>query len=118
MIRALLTGTLHTAPQARISQTGKPFTTGKLKADATDSGMVWVSLIAFGETAERLATLKAGQTVAVTGRTKLSAWLDKAGEPQAGLDVVVDELATLKARPRPKPDTPPAPAGFDDALPL
>lgn len=37
MIRSLLTGTLHTAPQARISQTGKPFTTGKLKADATDS---------------------------------------------------------------------------------
>ncbi|MCB1781783.1 MAG: hypothetical protein KDJ34_17175 [Candidatus Competibacteraceae bacterium] len=34
MIRALVTGTLHSAPQARISQSGKSFTTGKLKADA------------------------------------------------------------------------------------
>lgn len=114
MIRALLTGTLYTAPQARTSQNGKAFTTGKLKADAGDGNAVWVSLIAFQEQAERLATLKAGQAISVSGRAKLTAWLDKAGEPQAGLDVVIDELATLKARPRLQPQ--PVQAGFDDDL--
>lgn len=117
MIRAMVTGTLHSDPQARTSQNGKAFTTGKLKADATDGGMVWASIIAFGETAERLATLKAGQTVAITGRTKLSAWMDaKTDEPKAGLDIVVDELATLRARPKPKAE--PAQVGFDDELTL
>ncbi|HRF45114.1 MAG TPA: single-stranded DNA-binding protein [Candidatus Competibacteraceae bacterium] len=112
MIRALVTGTLHNDPQARISQSGKSFTTGKLKADATENGIVWVSLIGFQETGERLATLKAGQAVSISGRAKLTAWLDKAGEPQAGLDVVIDELVTLRPKPKPKPDQ----AGFDDDL--
>lgn len=114
MIRVLLTGALHSDPQARTSQTGKPFTTGKLKADAGENGPVWVSIIGFQEQAERLATLKAGQAVAITGRAKLTAWLNKTGEPCAGLDVVIDELATLKARPRPQPQ--PVQAGFDDDL--
>ena len=113
MIRVMVTGTLHNDPQARTSQAGKPFTTGKLKADATENGVVWVSLIAFQEPAERLATLKSGQAVSVTGRAKLTAWIDKKGEAQAGLDVVIDELATLRPRPKPKP----AQAGLDDDLP-
>lgn len=132
MIRALLVGTLYAEPQQRTSANGKPFTTGKLRADASDGGQVWCSLIAFGEQAERLATLKAGAALSVSGRCKLSAWSDKSGNPAAGLDVVVDELATLKAKPKPQdtaqaaqqPHTPhrtarqPEPAGagmpFDD----
>ena len=51
MIRCLVSGVLHTDPQARTSQSGKPFTTGKLKADAADGNTVWCSLIAFGEKA-------------------------------------------------------------------
>lgn len=100
MIRALLVGTLHAEPQQRTSQNGKPFTTGKLKADASDGGQVWCSLIAFGEQAERLATLKAGAAITVSGRCKLSAWSDKSGNPAAGLDVVVDELAARIRSPR------------------
>ncbi|HRX72264.1 MAG: single-stranded DNA-binding protein [Candidatus Competibacteraceae bacterium] len=114
MIRALVTGTLHNDPQARTSQNGKPFTTGKLKADASENGIAWVSLIGFQEQAERLATLKAGQAISISGRAKLTAWLNKQGEAQAGLDVVIDELATLRPRPKPKPE--PAQAGFDDDL--
>lgn len=83
-----------------------------MKADATETGMVWVSIIAFQEQAKRLATLKNDQAVSITGRAKLTAWLDKKGEAQAGLDVVIDELATLRPRPKPKP----AQAAFDDDL--
>lgn len=114
MIRALVTGVLHHDPQTRTSAKGQAFTTGKLKADASENGLVWVSVIAFQEQGERLATLKAGQTVAITGRAKLTAWLDKAGAPQTGLDIVIDELATLRPRPKPKPE--PAQAGFDDEM--
>lgn len=102
MIRALITGTLHADPQQRTSQTGKPFTTGKLRADASDGATVWCSFIAFGDLAERLAMLKAGSAVSVSGRCKLSAWTGKDGVPNAGLDLVVDDLATLKGKPKPQ----------------
>lgn len=101
MIRCLLTGTLYAEPQQRTSQNGKVFTTGKLRADASDGAQVWCSLIAFADVGERLATLKAGAAISVAGRCKLSAWTDKNGNPAAGLDLVVDEIATLRGKPRP-----------------
>ena len=118
MIRVLTTGTLYADPQARTSQAGKPFTTAKLKAESKDGSTVWVSLVAFAGLDERLATLKAGAAIAVSGRAEVSAYLNKAGEPAAGLSVVVDELATLRARQKPKPE-PTATGGgepFDDPL--
>ena len=118
MIRALLTGVLYAEPQARTSQAGKKYATAKVRADAKEGAAVWCSIIAFGEHADRLMMLKANAAVAVSGKLEVNAYANKQGEPAAGLSIVVDELATLKARPRPKPDAPPAPAGFDDALPL
>jgi len=113
MIRALITGTLFGEPQARTSQAGKPFTTAKVKADAKDGTVTWCSLVAFGELAERLATMKANNAVAVSGKLEVSAYANKAGEPAAGLSIVVDELAALKPRPKPKPAPAPV-AEFDD----
>ena len=56
----------------------------------------------------------------MAGRVTPNAWLDKAGEPKAGLSMVVDQVAALRTRPKPKPTPAPAPAaspGFDDDLP-
>ena len=124
MIRCLLSGTLHADPDSRTSKTGRPFVTARLRADAADGATVWVSLIAFGDVGERLATLKSGAAISVSGRAKLNAWTGKSGEPAAGLDLVVDELITLRGKPRPRdaahPDRrPPVAAGapFDDELP-
>ena len=116
MIRALATGTLYGSPQTRTSAAGKPYVTGKLRADAKDGSGVWCSLIAFGEVGERLATLPQGAAVAVSGRCEVSAWINREGEAAGGLSLVVDELATLKGRPRPpRPRQPEASAaGFDD----
>ncbi len=100
MIRALVSGTLHADPDSRTSKTGRPFVTARLRADAGDGATVWCSLIAFGDVADRLASLKAGQALSVSGRAKLSSWLGKDGSPAAGLDLVVDELVTLKGRPK------------------
>lgn len=100
MIRALVSGTLHGDPQARESTNGNPFTTAKLRADGKDGISTWCSLIAFGSEGERLATLKAGVALSVAGRAEVTAWLNREGEPKAGLSLVVDELATLKGKPR------------------
>ena len=104
MIRALLSGVLHCDPQTRTSRGGQPFTTAKLRADTGDGNTVWVRLIGFGQEGERLATLKAGAAVSVSGRAKLSSWLSKDGSPAGGLDVTVDELAALRGRPKPPSD--------------
>jgi single-stranded DNA-binding protein len=102
MIRVLASGTLHDAPQARTSANGNPYTTAKLRADDGKGGSIWCSLIAFGSEAKRLATLKAGAALSVSGRAEVSAWLDKQGEPKAGLSVVVDDLASLRGKPKPR----------------
>ena len=119
--RALITGTLYGDPQARTSQAGKSFTTAKIKADGKDGSTLWVSIIAFNDLADRLLTLKANAAVALSGKLEVSAYTDKQGNPAAGLSVVCDELATLKARPKPKAAPAqaqqPVIAGFDDDLP-
>lgn len=106
MIRALLTGTLYGEPQARTSQIGKPFTTAKRKGDGKDGASVWCSLIAFGEQAEWLGSLPANSALSVSGRCELSAWLDRTGNPAAGLSLVVAEIATIKGKPKPQGETP------------
>ncbi len=103
MIRALITGTLYGTPQARTAASGKGFATGKVRGDGKNGENVWCSIIAFGEQADRLLTLADGAALSISGRAEVNAWLDKAGEPRAGLSLVVDELATLKAKPRPAP---------------
>lgn len=105
MIRTLITGQLYGDPQTRTSQAGKTFTTAKLRADGKDGATVWCSLVAFGELADRLAGMKANNAIAVSGKLEVSAYSNKQGEPSAGLSVVIDELATLKAKPKPKPQT-------------
>mgnify|MGYP003378295134 FL=1 len=119
MIRALLTGILYGEPQARTSKTGSTFATAKVKADGKDGAVLWISIVAFNDLAERLLTLKANNAVALSGKLEVSAYVAKDGSPAAGLSVVCDELAALKAKPRPKPAPAPAPvaAGFDDDLP-
>ena len=116
MIRALCTGTLYGSPQSRTSAAGKAYTTAKLKADGKDGAITWCSLIAFGEQAERLAALKEGAALSVSGRCEVSAWINREGEAVGGLSLVVDELAPLKGRPRPpRPRQPEAAGmGFDD----
>ena len=57
MIRALVTGSLYGPPQARTSQAGKQYVTAKVRADGKDGAVVWCSVIAFGEQADRLMTL-------------------------------------------------------------
>ena len=106
MIRALATGTLYGDPQTRTSASGKDFTTAKLRADGKDGTAVWCSLIAFGDLAERLASMKDRAALSVSGRIEVSAWINRDGEACGGLSLVVDELATLRGKPKPRTPKP------------
>ena len=128
MIRILITGKLHDEPQARTSANGNTFAVAKMKADDKGGAWVWVSVIAFGDEAQRLLAMNAGDAVAIGGRAELKAWVDKEGNARPDVSVVADEIATLKGRPKPHqpkaprkqvPASPPTDAGipFDDELP-
>ena len=118
MIRALISGKLHDTPQARTSQNGNQFAICKVKADDKNGAWVWVSIIAFGQEAERLLSLKAGDAVAIGGRAELSVWEDKDGNHHPGLSLVADEVATLRGRPKPRADNPPPPRQRQQAAPV
>lgn len=92
-VTALVTGRLIANPEARTSGAGKAFTLAKLAA-ATDDGDSLVSVIAFGTVGEQLAAMAKGDTVALTGRAKVSTWTGKEGEARAGLSVTADALLT------------------------
>lgn len=118
MIRVLISGKLHDAPQQRESAKGTAYAVCKVKADDKNGAWVWVSVIAFGQEAERLLSLKAGDAVAIGGRAELSVWEDKDGNHHPGLSVVADEVATLRGRPKPKPDTAPTRQSRHQAAPV
>jgi single-stranded DNA-binding protein len=105
MIRILTTGTLYGAPATKTGSSGKPFTTGKLRGDAGNGETVWCSLIAFGNVSDDLAALSDGDAVAVAGRATLKVYEGRNGA-QVTVDVVIDQVTTLKAKPKasePKP---------------
>ena len=114
MIRAMTAGTIYGKPSQRTGTNGKHFATAKLRADGKDGESVWVSLLGFGEVGERLSALPDGAAIAVSGRAEVRAWSDKDGSPAAGLDVTVDEVATLRGRPKPQQDRR-QPTDTDDA---
>jgi single-stranded DNA-binding protein len=92
-ITTLITGRLIADPERRTSASGKSFTAARLSA-GTDDESVLCSVIAFGTTAEQLAALAKGDTLAITGRAKPKAWTDREGALKAGLDVVADQVLT------------------------
>jgi len=79
--------------QERRSGAGRTFVTAQL-AVATDDESALLSLVAFKpDIIAGLLALAVGDSVAVAGRAKLSAWADRSsGEPRAELSVVVDQL--------------------------
>ena len=93
-IAALITGRLVANPEQRTGQKGKPYTLARVAA-ATEDGDALVSVIAFGTAGEQLAALVKGETVAFTGRAKVSTWQGRDGEHKAGLSVTADALLTV-----------------------
>lgn len=101
MIRLMISGKLHDAPQSRESSKGTTYTVAKVKADDKSGLWVWVSVIAFGNESERLLSLKAGDAVSIAGPAEINAWLDKEGNPKPSVSMVAEQLISLRPKPRP-----------------
>ena len=120
MLSVLVEGTLIAAPVRHTSSKGGTFVTAQVRCNADDGESVLCSVIAFqASTAEALATLAAGDTVAVAGSAALSQW-EKNGEHKVGLKVTATRVLSVyeaglrrkAASPQHEPhdSRPPAPA--------
>ncbi|MGH8477129.1 MAG: single-stranded DNA-binding protein [Methylococcales bacterium] len=88
MIYALVSGMLIRDPVTRIGASGKSFTNFLLIVPIGEEQPAIISGIAFGDAAERVAKLKKGDALAVTGSLKPSSWPDKTtGEIKHGLSI-------------------------------
>jgi len=95
-IEALILGKLHEPAKSRTSgNTGRQFVTAKVLAAAGDAGGVFVSVVAFSESAGRaLLALDAGDSVALAGTLKPGAWIDRDGNARPSLDLVAAQVLT------------------------
>lgn len=105
MIRALIVGDLHTAPQARTAKTGRTFATARVIVPMGDEGRLFCSVICFNDDAvARLLQLKAGASVALAGALTVKTWTTNDGTDKPSLDLVADDVAATTPRPRtPRP---------------
>ena len=95
MLSVLIEGTLIAAPVRRTSAKGTPFVTVQMRCSGDDGQSVLCSVIAFQVVAaEALATLAAGDTVAVAGLAALSQW-EKNGEHRVGLKVTATRVLSV-----------------------
>ena len=95
MLSVLIEGTLIAAPVRRTSSKGSTFVTAQVRCNADDGESVLCSVIAFQTaTAEALAALAAGDTVAVAGPAALSQW-EKNGEHKVGLKVTATRVLSV-----------------------
>jgi single-stranded DNA-binding protein len=103
-IYALVAGSLINDPQQRRG-TKAAFTTVTIRADGDE----FVSIIAFGPEADRLLEYSKGDAVAVAGRARVGSRTGRDGIERHGLNVVVEQFASVKpramrrVRPYPKP---------------
>lgn len=130
MIDALISGRLIRDPALKTGPSGKAYCNFLLSVAVGEEPAVIVSGIAFQEVAERIARLRKGDALSVTGSLKPSTWTDKqTGEEKHGLNVSVSaclspydvkkrrangEVAP-KREPAAKADTPGG-LGFDDDI--
>jgi single-strand DNA-binding protein len=116
IIEACFTGRLGSDPELRTSQAGKPWCRFSVAVGYGDE-VQWVSVVAFGETAERaVERLGKGQRAYVEGAIKLNTWTDRDGRERHGLQCAahyIDRQAP-KAHKSAKRSSP---AGATDARP-
>ena len=95
MLSVLIEGTLIAAPVRRTSAKGTQFVTVQVRCSSDDGESVLCSVIAFqASAAEALATLAAGDMVALAGLAALSQW-EKNGEHRVGLKVTASRVLSV-----------------------
>jgi single-strand DNA-binding protein len=126
MLNALASGTLIRTPKTGTSANGKRWANATIRVPTGqnregDAETAFVSVIAFGDVADRLAKLDKGDAISVQGSLKATTY-EKNGETRHGLEIVANAVlspydARSKRSDEPQPPRPPQPQGgfeFDD----
>lgn len=91
-LAVLASGTLVRDPEARVSAAGKRYATALLRVPSEGEDAVLVSVVAYSNTAlEARLAHERGDSIAVTGRAKLTSW-EKGGEQRHGISVVAEAV--------------------------
>jgi len=95
-IDALISGRIHKTPQSRVSAAGKRFATAIVRAAARDGNGIFVSVIAFSQSAcDALLALDDGDSVALAGELTPKIYTPRdGGEPRPSLDLVAHKVLT------------------------
>lgn len=94
MIDGLIAGKLQGQPTQKTAKSGNPFVTAKVRAHAGD-GDVFVNVIAFSTSAQAaLLALGDGESVALAGTLKPTAWTDREGQARPSLDMTASAVLT------------------------
>lgn len=93
MLSVLASGTLAAAPAERTSAKGSTYATALMRVPCDGEDALLCSLIAFNTgVVESLLALGKGDSLACTGRAKLSSWTAKDGTEAHGLGLVVERI--------------------------
>ncbi len=96
MIDSLISGKLLRDTELKTSAKQTPFCNFMLSVSIGEPTPTVISGIAFNEHAERIAKLKKGDALAVTGSLKPSQWADKTtGETKHGLNITVSDCLSV-----------------------
>jgi single-stranded DNA-binding protein len=95
-IDVLINGKLIKDPALKTSQNDNLYCQFLLSVSVGEAENIVISGIAFGETAERIAQLKKGDALAVSGALKPREWQDKATyETKHGLSITVADVLSV-----------------------
>jgi single-stranded DNA-binding protein len=95
MIDALIAGRLYGRPQSRTSKNGNAFATAKVRTPMANGESAFVNVVAFSDTAKTvLLALDDGDSVAISGELKASAYTDKSGAARPSLDLTAFVVTT------------------------
>jgi single-stranded DNA-binding protein len=98
MIDALVGGRLHGKATERIAKKGNTFATCVVRATCRTGETVFISVIAFNETAVTgLLALNDGDSVTLAGELTPKVWTSPEGEARPSLDLVAHQVLTTYA---------------------
>jgi single-strand DNA-binding protein len=96
MIESLISGKLFRDTELKTSAKQTPFCNFMLSVSVGEPTAIILSGIAFNEAAEKIARLKKGDALAVTGALKPNQWTDKTtGEVKHGLNITVSDCLSI-----------------------
>jgi hypothetical protein len=96
MIHAHVAGELLAPPERRTSERGTDWLRLKLRCHAGGGHALVTAAVFDGELIERVAGLAPGDAVSLAGPLELRAWLDRDGNPCAGLGLVAHAVLTIR----------------------